>query len=258
MLRSRIPQADDPDLLAPRRQLGPGRLGPLPAGANSLPAGPHCLIWVEEGVVHGSAGPLSRPIACRCLAAITRQNMLMAAAVPDNSAFEGSVMDGSPFRSFRRGFPTGWRRFGILAGAKLVQRQQRAPTYDAAEVALRRPAQSRWGARGGQVKQGDPPGLVEGPRSPGPGPSFLLHGAKPRNGLLPAGLQRYGGEVHAWEGSARPLLKPAACRQPVTTAPCLLSPACGQLRINTATSKPAGITSAPCHGIEPLMSSLVE
>jgi len=184
------------------------------------------LIWVEEGVVHGSAGPLFRRFACRCLASHNRQNMTdgRGRCCLETRHLRPALMEAA----FRLpGVPHRLEKIRDLAVASWYNDSKATKTTDAAEVGPRRPARSDGGCSPvGQVKQGRSPGLVEGPRSARPGPSVLyLAEGPPKNVCCPLLSALRAGEVPCLGGPQRgrlleagPALSPA-----VTTATVLPS-----------------------------------
>ncbi|APD48532.1 UDP-N-acetylmuramoyl-L-alanine--D-glutamate ligase [Synechococcus sp. CS-602] len=217
---SRILNADDPDLLAHAASWD--RADWVTAGRRQqLPAGLTALIWVEEGVVHGSAGPLFPADCLQMPGSHNRQNMLMAAAVGLKLGIEASVMEAA-FRSFP-GVPHRLEKIRDLAGASWYN-DSKATNYDAAEVALAALPSPMVVLAGGQVKQGDPQAWLKAlDRQAG---AVVLYGEARETFAALLASSGYGGEVHAWEGLSEAVAEAGRLVASGDYRTVLLSPAC--------------------------------
>jgi len=153
------------------------------------------------------------------------------------------------FRFFPR-VPHRLERFGSSWFPVGTTDSQGQPTTTYGGSGPRRPAQVDWWCSRWAVKQGESPGLVEGPRSPGRGPiAFSM--AKPAKRfaalLDSSGLRGSPGLGRAQRG---PLLRPGAVakRGLPPPLPALHQPVPASIQL-LATSKPArNHFRLPCHG----------
>ncbi len=114
-------------------------------------------LWVEEGMVHGSAGPLF-PADCLAMPGVhNRQNLLLAAAVGLQAGLTPAVMEAA-FRCFP-GVPHRLELIREHGGITWVN-DSKATNYDAAEVALKALDGPLVVLAGGQAKTGDPDGWI--------------------------------------------------------------------------------------------------
>ncbi len=154
--RIRILNADDPDLR--ERAASWDQADWITAGPREkLPAGIEPFLWVEQGLVHGSAGPLF-PADCLAMpGAHNRQNLLLAAAVGMHAGLEPAAMEAA-FRSFP-GVPHRLERIRERRGIRWYN-DSKATNYDAAEVALKALDGPLVVLAGGEAKQGGASGWL--------------------------------------------------------------------------------------------------
>ena len=217
----RILNGDDPDLRS--RAASWDRALWITAGSRdqARAAGLEPHLWIEAEQVHSSSGPLLDAQALAMPGAHNRQNMLMAVAVGLNVGLTGPQMEAA-LRAFP-GVPHRLERIRDLEGVSWFN-DSKATNYDAAEVALRAVQGPLVALAGGEAKQGDATGWIEGLQRQAA--AVVLFGAA-RNRfeqlLQQAG---YSGDVHAVESleQAVPLARQLACRHACRAV--LLSPAC--------------------------------
>ncbi|MFM8605311.1 MAG: UDP-N-acetylmuramoyl-L-alanine--D-glutamate ligase [Cyanobium sp.] len=222
--RLRILNADDPDLR--ERAASWDRADWITAGPREdLPAGIEPFLWVEQGLVHGSAGPLF-PADCLAMpGAHNRQNLLLAAAVGVHAGLQPAVMEAA-FRSFP-GVPHRLERIRERRGITWFN-DSKATNYDAAEVALKALEGPLVVLAGGEAKQGDASGWLAQLRRQAA--AVVLFGAA--RDTFAALLQQggYTGKVVQCEGMAEAVSLAAARADALTTnggcRAVLLSPAC--------------------------------
>ncbi len=218
--RIRILNADDPDLR--ERASSWEQADWVTAGPRKdLPAGIEPFLWVEQGLVHSTAGRL---FAADCLAmpgAHNRQNLLMATAVGVHAGLEAAVMEAA-FRSFP-GVPHRLERIREHRGVRWFN-DSKATNYDAAEVALKALDGPLVVLAGGEAKQGDASGwLAQLKRQAA---AVVLFGAARE--LFAAMLQEsgYAGTVALCEGMAEAVDQADRLSESGGIAAVLLSPAC--------------------------------
>ncbi|MEY4353621.1 MAG: hypothetical protein RLZZ609_1862 [Cyanobacteriota bacterium] len=152
----RILNADDADLRAHAASWDQAfwiTAGPRHVHADILsPA-----LWVEGGMVQGSAGPLLRADCLAMPGEHNRQNLLMAVAVGLQAGLAPAVME-TAFRCFP-GVPHRLERIREQAGITWVN-DSKATNYDAAEVALKALPGPLLVLAGGQAKEGDARGWL--------------------------------------------------------------------------------------------------
>ena len=217
----RILNGDDPDLRS--RAASWDRALWITAGprdqAHAAGLAPH--LWVEDEQVWSSSGPLLDARALAMPGAHNRQNLLMAVAVGLEVGLTGAQMEAA-LRSFP-GVPHRLERIRELEGVSWFN-DSKATNYDAAEVALRAVQGPLVALAGGEAKQGDAKGWMDGLQRQAAA-VVLFGAARSRFEQL---LQQagYGGAVHAVESldQAVPLARQLACRHGCRAV--LLSPAC--------------------------------
>ena len=218
--RIRVLNADDPDL----RERAPSwdRADWVTAGPRQdLPAGLQPFLWVEEGWVRGSGGPLF-PADCLAMpGAHNRQNLLMAAAVGVHAGLEAAVMEAA-FRCFP-GVPHRLERIRERRGVAWFN-DSKATNYDAAEVALRALDGPLVVLAGGEAKQGEARGWLKQLRRQAS--AVVLFGAARQAfaGLLAE--NGYAGTVEACEGLAEAVEQADRLSANGRARAVLLSPAC--------------------------------
>ena len=216
----RILNADDPDLR--ERAATWDRADWVTAGPRAaLPPGLTPLLWVEEGQVCGSAGPL---FPAECLAmpgAHNRQNLLMATAVGVHLGLEPRVMEAA-FRSFP-GVPHRLERIRERGGVTWFN-DSKATNYDAAEVALRALEGPLVVLAGGEAKQGEARGWLEelGRQAS----AVVLFGAARDAFATLLAEARYSGTVVRCEGLAEAVAEAEHLSAGGAVRAVLLSPAC--------------------------------
>ncbi len=222
--RIRILNADDPDLR--ERAASWDQADWVSAGPREdLPAGIHPFLWVEQGLVQASTGPLF-PADCLAMpGAHNRQNLLLAAAVGVHAGLEPALMEAA-FRSFP-GVPHRLEHIRERRGIRWYN-DSKATNYDAAEVALKALDGPLVVLAGGEAKQGDASGWLAQLRRQAA--AVVLFGAARK--LFAAMLQEsgYTGTVALCEGMAEAVPMAAALAgQQADGCGCkavLLSPAC--------------------------------
>jgi UDP-N-acetylmuramoylalanine--D-glutamate ligase len=178
-------------------------------------------LWVEEGMVNGSAGPLFRADCLAMPGVHNRQNLLLAAAVGLQAGLTPAVMEAA-FRCFP-GVPHRLELIREHGGITWVN-DSKATNYDAAEVALKALDGPLVVLAGGQAKTGDPDGWINQLRRQAA--AVVLFGDAREAFAAMLGDAGYGGTVACAEGleaavhTAHQLAGTLGCR-------CvLLSPAC--------------------------------
>jgi UDP-N-acetylmuramoylalanine--D-glutamate ligase len=218
--RIRILNADDTDLR--QRAASWDKADWITAGPREdLPAGIEPFLWVEQGLVHGSTGPLF-PADCLAMpGAHNRQNLLLAAAVGMHAGLEPAVMEAA-LRCFP-GVPHRLERIRERRGIHWYN-DSKATNYDAAEVALKALDGPLVVLAGGEAKQGEASGWLA--HLKGRAAGVILYGAARE--LFASMLKEsgYGGTVAICEGMAEAVEQADRLSESGGVRAVLLSPAC--------------------------------
>ncbi len=216
----RLLNADDPDLRAHAASWDTAQW--ITAGPRqNLPPTIKPLLWIENGLVMHSRGPL---FAADCLAMPgehNRQNLLLATAVALEVGIEPTVIEAA-CRCFP-GVPHRLERLSVRGVIRWFN-DSKATNYDAAEVALKALDGPLVLLAGGEAKQGDARGWLHQVQRQAA--AVVLYGAARQEFTALLAGSGYAGRVLAVAGLAEavPLaaeLAPAhGCRS------VLLSPAC--------------------------------
>jgi UDP-N-acetylmuramoylalanine--D-glutamate ligase len=178
-------------------------------------------LWIEQGIVHGPAGPLFAAEALAMPGDHNRQNLLMATAVALQAGLDATVIEAG-LRSFP-GVPHRLERIRQRRGVSWYN-DSKATNYDAAAVALRAVEGPLVVLAGGQAKQGDAGDWLAELRHQARAVVLYGNARGEFSALLADG--GYGGQVHTCEGLveavplAESLAESCGCRA------VLLSPAC--------------------------------
>jgi UDP-N-acetylmuramoylalanine--D-glutamate ligase len=218
--KRRILNADDPDLR--ERAASWDGADWITAGPRAaLPPGLTPLLWVEEGQVCGSSGPLF-PADCLAMpGAHNRQNLLMATAVGVHLGLEPAVMEAA-FRGFP-GVPHRLERIRERGGVTWFN-DSKATNYDAAEVALRALEGPLVVLAGGEAKQGDAGGWLEELKRQAA--AVVLFGAARDAFATLLAEARYPGTVVRCDGLAEAVAEAEHLSAGGAVRAVLLSPAC--------------------------------
>jgi UDP-N-acetylmuramoylalanine--D-glutamate ligase len=188
---------------------------------SELPATIRPSLWIEQGIVHGPAGPLFAAEALAMPGDHNRQNLLMATAVALQAGLDVAVIEAG-LRSFP-GVPHRLERMRQRRGVSWYN-DSKATNYDAAAVALRAVEGPLVVLAGGQAKQGDAGDWLAELRQQAKAVVLYGNARQEFAALLADG--GYGGQVHTCEGLAEAVPLAEALASSGGCRAVLLSPAC--------------------------------
>jgi UDP-N-acetylmuramoylalanine--D-glutamate ligase len=217
----RILNGDDPDLRSRAASWDHARWVTAGSREQARAAGLEPHLWIEANQVCQASGPLLPADALAMPGAHNRQNMLMAVAVGLEVGLSASAMSDA-LRCFP-GVPHRLELIRQLDGVAWFN-DSKATNYDAAEVALKALQGPLVVLAGGEAKQGDADGWIDGLQREAR--AVVLFGAARETfqELLQRGA--YDGAIHTVEGlsEAVPLARRIAAERNCRAV--LLSPAC--------------------------------
>ena len=216
----RLLNADDPDLRSHAASWDSAQW--ITAGhRDDLPPAIKPLLWIENGLVMRSEGPLF-PADCLAMPGEhNRQNLLLAVAVALEVGLEPTVIEAA-CRRFP-GVPHRLERLPERAGINWFN-DSKATNYDAAEVALKALDGPLVVLAGGEAKQGDAQGwLAQLQRQAA---VVVLYGAARRELAALLAASGYGGNVVEVEGLEQAVPLAAELAPAHGCCSVLLSPAC--------------------------------
>ena len=217
----RILNADDPDLRRSAASWEQARWVTAGSRDQARAAGIEPQLWIEADQVCQTSGPLLPADALAMPGAHNRQNMLMAVAVGLEVGLSAEQMTAA-LRRFP-GVPHRLELIRELDGVRWFN-DSKATNYDAAEVALRALQGPLVVLAGGEAKQGDAEGWLNGLQQQAR--AVVLFGAARERFQQMLSNSGYGGVVHSVDAldQAVPLAQQLADEQNCGSV--LLSPAC--------------------------------
>ena len=217
----RILNGDDPDLCSRADSWDHARWVTAGSREQARAAGLEPHLWIEANQVCQASGPLLPADALAMPGAHNRQNMLMAVAVGLEVGLSASAMSDA-LRCFP-GVPHRLELIRQLDGVAWFN-DSKATNYDAAEVALKALQGPLVVLAGGEAKQGDADGWIDGLQREAR--AVVLFGAARETFQVLLQRGAYDGAIHTVEGlsEAVPLARRIAAERNCRAV--LLSPAC--------------------------------